>query len=79
MNAFLVLLRHTMDDFPLFLAETLDAAEAFIDAAKWDAPDWSKGSTPVSLCIVEFKDGLPVGRPEEIRRFDIDGKLESRA
>ena len=72
MNAFLVLLRHTMDDFPLFLAATRDAAEAFIDAAKWDAPDWSDASTPVSLCIVEFKDGLPVDWPEEIRRFDTE-------
>ena len=72
MNGFLVMLRHTMDDFPLFLSDTFAGAKKFAERAKWDAiPDWAiEGSSPISIEILEFRNGKYVGAPECVRRYE---------
>lgn len=66
MNGFLVVLRCTMDDLPLALFETADAANNF--ARQFD-PDadlpieeiWSLSRSSINwVSIVQFRNGLPV-------------------
>lgn len=66
MSGFLVVLRCTMDDFPLALFETADAANNF--ARQFD-PDadlpieeiWSIDRSSINgVCIVQFRNGVPV-------------------
>lgn len=63
---FLVLLRHSSDDLPLFLTADRTAAIEFAKAAPWEPPQEVcdvfrlDATTPCSICVVEFgTDGKP--------------------
>lgn len=66
MSQYLVLLRHTMDDIPVRLCDTLAEAAAVARATDWMPTDSSAAlfpqcSTPVGIDIVEFDDcGAPI-------------------
>lgn len=67
MTLYLVRLRHTMDDLPLFVSDNLDAAIKFAKRQSWratseqmDACKMNGMSTPINIDVVEFVDGLPV-------------------
>ena len=67
MTLYLVRLRHTMDDLPLFVCDDLDAAIEFAERHSWratseqmEACKMNGMSTPISIDVVEFVGGLPV-------------------
>lgn len=66
MNGYLVLLNHTMDDLPIGLFETSEAAEAFAKRARPMPAKrirdifGSDCSTPCCVSIVQFRNGRPV-------------------
>lgn len=63
---YLVRLRHSMDDLPLFIDADKDAAIAFANDAPWQpkpelcnllvSPDIS---TPIRIDVIEFRGGVP--------------------
>lgn len=75
MNGFLVLIRHTMDDFPVALLPNRHLAEGAASTVDPMLPEHvrtvfkSDASTPVCVAIVEYKDGWPVSM-DIVRYFD---------
>lgn len=67
MNGFLVVLSHSMDDFPIRLCSAREHAVMVAKATSWDLTDEQMNafgrdaSSPCVIAIVEFKDGLPQG------------------
>jgi hypothetical protein len=65
MNGFLVLLRHTMDDLPITLCETLEQAEKIARNVEKMPNDWIRAvynsdcSMPCNVSVVEFRHGQP--------------------
>ncbi len=63
MNGFLVMLRHSMDDLPLFLTGDREEAMDFARKVTEDSGEHEKevlrldASTPISAQVYEFKDG----------------------
>lgn len=75
MTIYLVLLRHTMDDLPLFITGNYVEAVAAARNADWQ-PTEEIGrvfgldcTTPVCIDVVTFEDGVPV-RLETIKEYD---------
>lgn len=66
MNGFLVLIRHQMDDIPAALLPNRHLAEGAASTIDPMAPEHVRevfktdASTPICVCIVEFRDGRPV-------------------
>lgn len=64
---FLVRLRHSMDDIPLYLTKSKQEALEYAKTASWDVPQrlLDNGvspdcNTPCTIDIVKFVDGLAV-------------------
>ena len=74
---YLVLLRHTMDDLPLYVTSDRPQAEMVAkrvrptDGAKAKAVLGVDASTPVCVGIVTFENGLP-GKFEVVRQFELE-------
>lgn len=70
MNAYLVVLRHSMEDLPVALFATEEEATECADGLDWMPSDdvryrWDTDcSTPVCICIVKFVDGMLQGKLE---------------
>lgn len=66
MNGFLVLVRHQMDDIPAALLPNRHLAEGAASTIDPMAPEHVRSvfktdaSTPICVCIVEYRDGWPV-------------------
>ena len=66
MNGFLVLIRHQMDDIPAALLSNRHVAEGAASTIDPMAPEHVRevmdtdASTPICVCIVEYRDGWPV-------------------
>ena len=75
MSGFLVVLRCTMDDLPLALFETADAANNFVRAFNPDTDlpieeIWTLDRSSINgVCIVQFRNSVPVGS-ERVRDLE---------
>jgi hypothetical protein len=76
MNGFLVLLRHTMDDFPVYLCETHEEALKAAKEQDWFCPEIQRlfvldATTPVEILVVKFENGIPVAG-DTVRTYEAE-------
>lgn len=75
MNGFMVALRHTMDDVPLRLFDNNPEALDFARGVGEDDDRFAReiissdASTPVSVAVYEFRDGI-LANVEIVKSFD---------
>lgn len=66
MNAYVVMLRYIMDDFPVRLCATLEEAESIAENLDWKLSGelrrifQTDASLPHSITIVHFVNGMPI-------------------
>lgn len=80
-DLYLIVLRHSSDDLPLFLTDDADEARAFAMRASWDDgqqdqdivndTSWGYASTPICFTLYVFRGGFVV-KTETLRSWDAE-------